>query len=136
MAVTYIKNARDLEKLSTQCVKNKPIPQAEALLDVLRRIEPQLKKKGWEIVISNGGTNYGPAPSVLVDGHDATDQTLNIPNAYLMEALATGGVAMLAFADAKKRFGTPAWQRYEAFVARLAGQTQAARVRTVHLRRQ
>ncbi|HVT80350.1 MAG TPA: hypothetical protein VHM90_06800, partial [Phycisphaerae bacterium] len=66
-------------------------------------------------------------PSVLLNTQLADDQTLNIPADYLEEALMSGGCAALQFNDLKRRFGSANWQRYESFVARLAGQARPAR---------
>lgn len=51
-----IKNLRDLEKVSIACTPSN-VPQADALLTTLERIQPALAKKGWKVDICNRGTN-------------------------------------------------------------------------------
>jgi hypothetical protein len=53
--VTYIKTIRDLEQLAAKTTPTFT-PTAEAVLDILLRIRPQLQKKGWQVTIANNGT--------------------------------------------------------------------------------
>ncbi len=87
------------------------------------------------MTLSNAGSGYTSAPIVYAAGYDARDRVLNISGDYFRQALSFGGTAILQFSDLKRRFGSASWQRYEAYVARLAGITQAPQQRRLTRRR-
>lgn len=54
-APARIATARGLEKLASLTTPYYT-PEGAALLDVLKRIQPQLERRGWHVTVSNEGT--------------------------------------------------------------------------------